>query len=108
MQKKRFSPLTGCESPAKRVQNALILIGPAADKRPDQGIGGHQVRVDGAEELKARYTFTRENAGNILKAEVGKVFARVLEHAGVYRRSPEGAEAFLRFIDAVNREGRQG
>ena len=35
-----------------------------------------------AEELKARYTFTRENAGDILKAEVGKVFARVLEHAG--------------------------
>jgi UDPglucose--hexose-1-phosphate uridylyltransferase len=39
----------------------------------------------------------------IMQAEVGKVFAKVLEHAGVYKRSPEGAEAFYRFIDYVNR-----
>ncbi len=56
-----------------------------------------------AEELKRKYTFTAENAEEILKAEVGHVFAQVLEHAGVYRRSPEGQAAFLRFVEAVNR-----
>ena len=55
-----------------------------------------------AEELKAKYTFTADNAEEILKAEVGKVFAQVLEHAGVYKRNADGAAAFMRFIDAVN------
>ncbi len=57
-----------------------------------------------AEALKRAYTFTRENAEEILKAEVGKVFARVLEHAGVYKRNAAGEAMFDRFIDHVNRE----
>ena len=54
-----------------------------------------------AEELRQRYTFTTENAMDILQAEVGSVFAQVLEHAGVYKCTPEGREAFLRFIESV-------
>ena len=57
------------------------------------------------EELKNRYTFTAENISAILKVEVGKVFAQVLEHAGVYKRTPEGAAAFDRFVNYVNQEG---
>ena len=53
-------------------------------------------------ELQSKQTFTPDNTAGILKMEVGKVFARVLEHAGVYKRTPEGQTAFLRFIDAVN------
>ena len=45
--------------------------------------------------LKTRYTFTAENAEEILRREVGAVFATVLEHAGVYKCTPEGREAFL-------------
>ena len=55
------------------------------------------------EELKARHTFTPENAEDILRDEVGHVFARVLEHAGVYKRSTAGREAFLRFVGTVSR-----
>lgn len=55
-----------------------------------------------AEELKQQYAFTQENAVNILKAEVGKVFSKVLEHAGVYKRNADGQAAFERFIDSVN------
>jgi len=54
-----------------------------------------------AEMLKAKYTFTKENALNIVKDEVGKVFAQVLEHAGVYKCTAEGRSAFLRFIESV-------
>ncbi len=57
------------------------------------------------ERLKSRNTFTEENVGTILRIEVGKVFAQVLEHAGVYKRNKEGVAAFLRFIDHVNQEG---
>jgi UDPglucose--hexose-1-phosphate uridylyltransferase len=57
-----------------------------------------------AEELQTRYTFTPENAAGILETEVGRVFARVLEHAGVYKRNAAGKEAFMRFVGAVNGE----
>ncbi len=52
--------------------------------------------------LKKRYDFTPENITGILQLEVGKVFARVLEHAGVYKRTAEGAAALDRFVAAVN------
>ena len=57
--------------------------------------------ADWAEELKSRYSFTRETVWEILQKEVGAVFATVLEHAGVYPCTPEGREAFLRFINHV-------
>jgi UDPglucose--hexose-1-phosphate uridylyltransferase len=53
-------------------------------------------------ELKKQYTFTEENAMDIILRETGKVFAAVLEDAGVYKCTPSGREAFLRFVDKVN------
>ena len=55
-----------------------------------------------AEELKAKYTFTRENALDILMEETGKVFAAVLEDAGVYKCDETGRAAFRAFAAAVN------
>ena len=69
------------------------------DIRSDEALEKH---ADWAEELQTRYTFTRENAMGILQKEVGVVFAQVLEHAGVYKCTDEGREAFLRFIHSVN------
>ena len=43
-----------------------------------------------------------EEIEKILRLEIGIVFAKVLEHAGVYKRTPEGKEAFLKFIAYVN------
>jgi UDPglucose--hexose-1-phosphate uridylyltransferase len=53
------------------------------------------------EELKAQYTFTAENALDIILQETGKVFAAVLEDAGVYKNTPEGKAAFLKFAGQV-------
>ena len=53
------------------------------------------------EQLKKHYTFTAENAMDILLQETGKVFAAVLEDAGVYKNTPEGKAAFLRFVRQV-------
>ncbi len=44
-----------------------------------------------------------EQVDAILKKEIGLVFSQVLEHAGVYKRTPEGREAFLRFAAAVDK-----
>ncbi len=49
------------------------------------------------------YSFNKENTAEILRAEIGKTFVRVLEDAGVYKCSPEGRADFLRFAEAVNR-----
>ena len=54
-----------------------------------------------AEELKKQYSFTSDNALDILLQETGKVFAAVLEDAGVYKNTPEGREAFLRFVSQL-------
>ena len=51
-----------------------------------------------AEDFSAKYTFTAENALEIVQKETGLVFAQVLEHAGVYKRTKEGKDAFLRFL----------
>ena len=70
-----------------------------ADLQSDETLSKH---APWARELQTRYTFTPDNAMDILMQETGRVFAAVLEDAGVYKRTPEGQNAFLRFIDAVN------
>ena len=68
------------------------------DLRADEALEKH---ADWAEELRTRYSFTRDNAMDILQKEVGVVFAQVLEHAGVYKCTDEGRAAFMRFINSV-------
>ena len=58
--------------------------------------------ADWAESFASSYTITAENALEIVKKETGLVFAKVLEHAGVYKRTPGGKEAFLRFLRSVS------
>ena len=57
--------------------------------------------ADWAEGFAPNYTFTADNALPIVEKETGLVFAQVLEDAGVYKRTPEGREAFLRFLGQV-------
>lgn len=45
--------------------------------------------------------FNSDNAMDIIKEETGKVFLHVLEDAGVYKCTPEGREAFMRFVESV-------
>lgn len=54
-----------------------------------------------AEEIAQKYEITAENVKEIVQKETGLVFAQVLEQAGVYKRNPEGKEAFLRFVGQV-------
>ena len=54
--------------------------------------------------ISAGQVLTGENIHLVLQAEVGKVFARVLEHAAVFKRTQEGSEAFGRFVARVNAE----
>ena len=72
-----------------------ILAG--KDIASDEVLGKHAAWIAAMNE-----TFTEENTLDILLRETGKVFAAVLEDAGVYKCNEEGRAAFLRFVDAVN------
>ncbi len=69
------------------------------DIRGDEILGKH---ADWVDELKQQYTFTPDNALDLILKETGKVFAQVLEDAGVYKNTPEGRAGFNRFVAAVN------
>ena len=51
--------------------------------------------------LPGREALTEENIMDILHEEIGKVFREVLEDSGVFKRTKEGQEAFLRFIQTL-------
>ena len=55
------------------------------------------------DEFKNNYKFTKENVRTIIENEIGKTFVKVLEDAGVYKRTDDGKAAFSRFVDYVNR-----
>ncbi len=58
--------------------------------------------ADWVEEFLPRYeTVTKDNIMEILQKEIGIVFSKVLEDAGVYKRNEEGQKAFLRFIKSL-------
>ena len=78
------------------------MIVEGGDIAADEMLSKHAPWV---EELKKQYTFTADNALEIILQETGKVFSAVLEDAGVYKNTPAGREAFLRFISYVNQEG---
>ena len=54
---------------------------------------------DWAEEVMKNHPgINKSNVDEILKEEVGKIFIRVLEHAGVYKRDENGRKAFDNFM----------
>ena len=66
------------------------------DLRKDPALEKH---ADWAEAFMKQYDdINEDNISEIIRLEMGKVFARVLEDAGVYKRTPEGQAAFDRFI----------
>lgn len=58
--------------------------------------------ADWAESFIRNYTdISKKNIDEIVRKETGIVFSHVLEHAGVYKRTPEGRKAFMRFISTL-------
>ena len=86
-----------------RLKDELYLLADALvagrDLFADETLAKH---APWAETLKGKYTFTQENALDILKEEVGAVFVRVLEDAGVYKCTEEGRAGIRRFVSFVN------
>ena len=68
------------------------------DIRNNEAIAKH---ADWVDEFLPSYEVNEDNVEQILQQEVGKVFCQVLEDAGVYKCTPEGLEAFRRFVNTL-------
>lgn len=77
------------------IEKALL---DGSDIRDNETIAKH---ADWVASFKDNYVFTSENTKEILQNEVGKVFAKVLEHAGVYKRDEKGFAGFDRFMASL-------
>lgn len=53
------------------------------------------------EEWKEKYEITSDNIKSILEKEIGDVFVKVLECAGVFKRTDQGVLAFKRFLSTL-------
>lgn len=60
-----------------------------------------RIHLKWAQKIKAKQSLTSENVDQILQNEIGQVFARVLEDAGVFKQTKIGQAAFLRFAQNV-------
>ena len=60
----------------------------------------HQEWADELKESNPGLT-DKDQALNIVQESVGKIFAQVLEDAGVYKQTEEGQAAFMRFVEQV-------
>ncbi len=74
-----------------------ILTG--SDLGKDEVLQKHAEWV--AEFLPSYPEINGENIDEILRQEIGKVFVQVLEDACVYKCTPEGREAFLKFVKTL-------
>ena len=70
------------------------------DLRSNEVLAKH---ADWVDEFLPKYENVNQgNISEILRKEIGLVFAEVLKDAGVYKCTKEGRDAFLRFVDYVN------
>ena len=76
---------------------SAILSG--KDIRNDQVLSKH---ADWTYEIKNKYNdINKDNIDKIINDEIGIVFSKVLEHAGVFKRTKEGLASFLKFAESV-------
>lgn len=83
----------------QQLADVLVTKGVSA-VRSDPVLEKH---ADWAEEFCSRRTVNADNVHEVIRDEIGKVFAKVLEHAGVYKRTSEGEAAFDRFVEYLNK-----
>ena len=84
-----------------RLKDELKVVEDFLLGKVDQVADYHQ---EWANQLKADKEVSPENVTQVVQEAVGQVFSRVLEDAGVYKRTPQGQAAFMRFVDSLDLE----
>jgi UDPglucose--hexose-1-phosphate uridylyltransferase len=101
--------------PARLLQEMKELQDVILDGKDPASMPSLQPHAQWAEQILAKYPEfapdkvqrtpeSETKLDEIIKEEIGLVFARVLEHCGVYKETEAGRAGFERFIDTVSRE----
>ncbi len=90
--------------PARLKEEMATLSDAMLNGTDIRSIESIEKHADWADEIKAKYNdINAENIDKILKDEIGIVFSKVLEDAGVFKRDTQGQNAFVKFIDSINK-----
>ena len=86
-----------------RLKNEMKRLGEfiveGKDIRSDEELEKH---ADWVDEFKTKYDdINADNVDKILQDEIGIVFKKVLEHAGVYKNDEDGMNGFMRFVESL-------
>lgn len=87
--------------PARLKKEMLLLEEYILTKRDIRSNEEIEKHADWVDEWINNYEICRDNIHSILQDEISKVFVKVLECAGVYKRTEEGQKAFDRFVDIL-------
>lgn len=85
-----------------RLKNEMEVLKDAmvtgADISADERIAKHK---EWADMIMSKYEITADNCMDILKKEIGIVFAAILEQSGVFERTEKGKAQFVKFLDSI-------
>lgn len=89
-----------------RLKNEMELLADCLVKgTPIEEEESLRKHVDWVEQFVPKYKeINKENVMDILKEEIGQVFVKVLEDAGVYKCTEKGRKQFERFISTLDQQ----
>jgi len=87
--------------PARLQKEMDILAQAILEEKDLRTIDETCKHADWVEEWRNRYEITSENIHQILQDEIGNVFVKVLECAGVFKCNEQGTLAFKRFLSIL-------
>lgn len=89
--------------PARLKREMELLEDAIVEGKDIRTIEEIEKHADWVDTFSKNYPFiTRNNVQEIVKKEIGDVFMKVLEDAGVFKRTEEGQAAFERFIQSIS------
>ncbi len=88
--------------PSRLKKEMELLAECLTEHKPMENYEELQKHIDWVHDFMPKYNeINQDNVMDTLKEEIGQVFVKVLEDAGVYKCTEEGTKAFQRFIEIL-------
>lgn len=88
-----------------RLKNEMRMLADTLVKKGVSAVRTNEIlekHADWVEEFADRYVIDADNVTEVIEQEIGRVFSKVLEDAGVFKRNDKGMEAFKRFVSYIS------
>ncbi|MBQ8841129.1 MAG: UDP-glucose--hexose-1-phosphate uridylyltransferase, partial [Ruminiclostridium sp.] len=88
-----------------RLKNEMRMLADTLVKKGVSAVRTNEIlekHADWVEEFAGRYVIDADNVTAVIEQEIGRVFSKVLEDAGVFKRNDKGMDAFKRFVSFIS------